>query len=67
MSMKFNATESLWYKGVATFSSGGETTDSSYQISVIMHGRSSAWWQLALPTSECLVRMVTLRMAEEQI
>jgi len=27
MSKKFNATQSLWYKGVATFSSGDETTD----------------------------------------
>jgi len=29
----FNATESLWFKGVATFSSGGKTTDWSFQVS----------------------------------
>jgi len=32
---KFYPTESLWYKGVATFSSGGETTYWSFQLSVI--------------------------------
>jgi len=35
MNKNFNATESLWYKGVATFSSGSETTGWSFQLSVI--------------------------------
>jgi len=34
MSKKFNATESFWYKGSATFASGGETTDWNFQHSV---------------------------------
>ena len=38
MSKKANATESLWYKGVATFSSGGETRDWCFQISLISQG-----------------------------
>jgi len=36
MSKKFNATESLQCKGVATFSSGGETTNWSLQLLVIL-------------------------------
>jgi len=36
MSEKFNATESWWYKGVETFSSGDEITDWRFQISVIL-------------------------------
>jgi len=36
MSKKFNAAESLRYKGVATFSSVGETTDWSVRHSVIL-------------------------------
>jgi len=42
MSKKFNATESLSYKGVVTFSSGGEATDWNFQISVILQEIRSA-------------------------
>jgi len=41
---KFSATESLWYKGVATFSNGGETTDWSFQLLVILQEKCSGWW-----------------------
>ena len=44
---KFNATESLWYKGVETFSSGVETTNWSFQMLVILQETRFAWWQLA--------------------
>jgi len=40
MSKKFNVTESLRYKGVATC--GGETTDWSFQLSVILQEICSA-------------------------
>jgi len=36
MSKNFNATECLLYKDVATFSSGGETTYLSFELSVIL-------------------------------
>jgi len=48
MSKKLNATEGLWYKSVETFSSEGETTDWSFQLSVILQERRSAWGQLVL-------------------
>ena len=57
MSKKFNATESLWYKGVATFCSGVENTDWNFQISVILQEIRSAWWQLALLMNACLLWM----------
>jgi len=46
--------ESLRYKGVATFSSGGETIDWSIQLPVIMQEIRSGWWQLVLLMNECL-------------
>jgi len=57
ISKKLNATENLCYnyKCAATFSSGGETTDWSFQLSVILQEIRSAWWQLALLMNECLV------------
>jgi len=57
MTKTFNVTESLRYKGVETFSSGGETTDWSSQLSVILQEIRSASWQLALLANECLVRL----------
>jgi len=48
MSKKFHATESLWYKGVVTFSRGGETTECSFQFSVNWQEIRFASWQLAL-------------------
>ena len=42
MLKKFSATESLLYKGVATFSSGGKTTDCSIQLSVNLQETRSA-------------------------
>jgi len=36
MGKKFNATESLWHKGVATFSCNGETTYWSFHFSMIL-------------------------------
>jgi len=42
MSKQFNATESFWYKGVATFFSGGETTNLFLQLSVILQEIVSA-------------------------
>jgi len=41
MSRKFNAAESFWYKGEATFSSGSDTTVWSFQLSVILQGTRS--------------------------
>jgi len=43
LSKKFNAAERLWCKGVATISSGGETTDWSFQISAILHNSTLSW------------------------
>jgi len=43
--------------GVETFSSGGETTDWSFQVSVILQEIHSAQWQPALLMNECLVSM----------
>ena len=55
VSKKFNATESLWYKGIATFSRGGETTDWSFQLSVIVQEMRFAWRRLALLLNKCCV------------
>ena len=43
--------------GVETFSSGGQTTYYSLQISVILQEMRSAWWHPALLMNECLVSM----------
>jgi len=55
MSKKFNVTESLWYKSLATFFSGGKTTDWSFQlsVSVILQEKRSGLWQLALLVNKC--------------
>ena len=45
---KRNTTESLLYKGVVTFSTGGETTDWNFPLSVNLQKICSAWWHLAL-------------------
>jgi len=40
---------------VAIFASGGETTDWSFQLSVILQEIRIAWWQLALLVNDCFV------------
>jgi len=67
MSQKFNATENLWFKGIARFSSGGETTDCAFQLSVILQEIRYAWWKLALLLNECLICLDELFIPEEQI
>jgi len=64
---KFNAAVSLWYKGVATFSNGGKTTDWSFHLSVILQEICSASWQPLLLVNKCLVWLDMLWIAEEQI
>ena len=56
----FNATESLWYKGVVGLQIG-------FSRSVILQEIRSAWWQLALLMNECSVWMVASWIAEEQM
>jgi len=43
------------YNSVAAFSSGGETTDWSFQLSVNLQVTRSAWWKLVLLVNKCLV------------
>jgi len=52
---------------VETFSSGSETTYWSFQGSVILQEICSAWWQPALLKNKCLLSMIMLWIAEDQI
>jgi len=55
MRKKFHAKESLWYKGVATFSCGGKTTDSNFQFSMIL--QEICCFMAASTASECMCSM----------